>query len=238
MTPGIRPTISEEEIATGKVTCQRCGRVTPVKGTTKNYTSPNCPRCKTAAEYLTDLGCERCNPKAPLCLAAPSVIACPRGCSGKRPGAPMRTGQQGAGPARRTGTGSHAPTHRDPGPSRWGIWNARSRREADAQPRQYWPPHGPAHHPLSVHPCHRIAANEESHRSKFQIATGGKGTAKSIFSIDYLKDIARLLEGNEYRLSNSTNHPFHLRAECAPGLHVEYMLAPRIPENANTGEWL
>lgn len=63
---------------TGKLTCNRCGNVTPVENSENNYTCKYCEKCRTKVEIMMDLGCDCCNPKNPLCLGKPSAIECPR----------------------------------------------------------------------------------------------------------------------------------------------------------------
>jgi len=62
----------------GKCVCKRCGNVTPVENSDKTFSCKYCERCRTTEEIMMDLGCDCCNPKNPLCLAAPSAIECPR----------------------------------------------------------------------------------------------------------------------------------------------------------------
>ena len=53
--------------------------------------------------------------------------------------------------------------------------------------------------------------------------------AKSLFSIDYLKDMGKVMSGNEVTISLGINHPARFSFSIANGKgHIDYLIAPRI----------
>ena len=82
-----------------------------------------------------------------------------------------------------------------------------------------------------------MAAKGDQHQCKIQIATGANQPAQSSYSLDYLKDIAKILVGSSVDIQLDIDHPISLSGTLTPGLSVQYLLAPRI-ETENTGVWL
>ncbi|MDR2856177.1 MAG: DNA polymerase sliding clamp [Methanomicrobiales archaeon] len=53
--------------------------------------------------------------------------------------------------------------------------------------------------------------------------------AKSLFSIDYLKDMGKVMSGNEVTISLGINHPARFSFSIANGKgYIDYLIAPRI----------
>jgi len=53
--------------------------------------------------------------------------------------------------------------------------------------------------------------------------------AKSLFSIDYLKDMGKVMSGNEVTISLGINHPARFSFSIANGRgYIDYLIAPRI----------
>ncbi len=70
---------------------------------------------------------------------------------------------------------------------------------------------------------------------------GGSAIAASLFSLDYLKDLSRVLAGHQLSVEMGTDHPIRITAAMAPGLTVAYALAPRIESDdtlTDTAGWL
>ncbi len=86
--------------------------------------------------------------------------------------------------------------------------------------------------------CYMAGSAEEGRsRCKLLIAESGTAPAMAMYSLDYLKDIARRVKGHPIDFGFSDDYPFRLTCDLAEGLRVEFVLAPRISESEE-GAWI
>ena len=74
--------------------------------------------------------------------------------------------------------------------------------------------------------------------NRIELSPGATVPAQSLYSIDYLKDIAKALAGSSVTVRFDTDFPISLSAEVIPGISVRYLLAPRIETEEDVGAWL
>lgn len=82
-----------------------------------------------------------------------------------------------------------------------------------------------------------IAAKGDDFQHKIEIARGGAGIAAAIYSIDYLKDIIKILSESKCKLKFQTDWPMEIAATIDNEVAIRYLIAPRIEEEKGD-EWL
>ena len=83
-----------------------------------------------------------------------------------------------------------------------------------------------------------LSGKEETRQNRIELSPGATVPAQSLYSIDYLKDIAKALAGSSVTVRFDTDFPISLSAEVIPGISVRYLLAPRIETEEDVGAWL
>ncbi|MGA9086533.1 MAG: hypothetical protein WB284_07470, partial [Methanoregula sp.] len=83
-----------------------------------------------------------------------------------------------------------------------------------------------------------LSGKEETRQNRIELSSGAAVPAQALYSIDYLKDIAKALAGASVTVQFDTDFPITLSAELAHGLSVKYLLAPRIEAEKDVGAWL
>jgi proliferating cell nuclear antigen len=84
-----------------------------------------------------------------------------------------------------------------------------------------------------------MAARGDTDHHKIEISKGAAGIGAAIYSIDYLKDIAKCMEGSKCTLYFQSDHPVEIRANLGGEVLVKYLLAPRIPTDEESKEdWI
>ena len=83
-----------------------------------------------------------------------------------------------------------------------------------------------------------LSGKEETRQNRIELSPGATVPAQSLYSIDYLKDIAKALAGSSVTVQFDTDFPISLSAEVFPGISVRYLLAPRIEAEEDVGAWL
>ena len=83
-----------------------------------------------------------------------------------------------------------------------------------------------------------LSGKEDTRQNRIELSPGATVPAQSLYSIDYLKDIAKTLAGSPVTVQFDTDFPISLSAEVFPGISVRYLLAPRIEAEEDVGAWL
>jgi len=82
-----------------------------------------------------------------------------------------------------------------------------------------------------------IAAKGDNFQHKIEIARGGAGTAAAIYSIDYLKDILKILSESTCILRFQNDWPMEISANLNKEVRIRYLLAPKIEEEKGE-DWI
>lgn len=83
-----------------------------------------------------------------------------------------------------------------------------------------------------------IASNSDNKECRISIAGKVSGEDSiSLYSIDYLKDITKLMVGYPVIVNYRTDHPVSFEFSPSLNLSAQYLLAPRI-EDDEAGEWM
>jgi hypothetical protein len=83
-----------------------------------------------------------------------------------------------------------------------------------------------------------LSGKEETRQNRIKLSSDATVPAQSLYSIDYLKDIAKTLAGSSITVQFDTDFPISLSAGPVPGLSVRYLLAPRLETEEDVGAWL
>ena len=83
-----------------------------------------------------------------------------------------------------------------------------------------------------------LSGKEETRQNRIKLSSDATVPAQSLYSIDYLKDIAKALAGSSITVQFDTDFPISLSAGPVPGLSVRYLLAPRLETEEDVGAWL
>ena len=83
-----------------------------------------------------------------------------------------------------------------------------------------------------------LSGKEDTRQNRIELSSGATVPAQTLYSIDYLKDIAKALAGSSVTVQFDTDFPISLSAELVPGISVRYLLAPRIKAEEDVGAWL
>jgi hypothetical protein len=84
-----------------------------------------------------------------------------------------------------------------------------------------------------------VASRGDTDHHKIEIATGAAGMGASIYSIEYLKDIAKCMIGSKCILHFQSDHPLEIRSDLGGDVLVKYLLAPRIPtDEESERDWI
>ena len=75
-------------------------------------------------------------------------------------------------------------------------------------------------------------------QNRIKLSSDATVPAQMLYSIDYLKDIAKALAGSSVTVQFDTDFPISLSAEVIPGISVRYLLAPRLETEEDVGAWL
>ena len=85
-----------------------------------------------------------------------------------------------------------------------------------------------------------MAGKGDRTQCRIPLSAGGNIIAAALYSLDYMKDLSRALDGYPLMVEMGTDHPIRISARMTPALTVSYALAPRIESDDTVAEtgWL